>query len=111
MFRLAIINTVLILCSGITSLACAQNLCDNSKNHIDKQMRIPESEFTRANADQSAAFLKKIKIGDIKNYEWFEPGNARKFITGYNLKAYALNNKNALTDYCHFITNAAFYYD
>ncbi|AWB65125.1 hypothetical protein C2869_01115 [Saccharobesus litoralis] len=91
----------------------ANELCPTNKN-IAEDMRIPESHYSKENADLALKKLQGIVQGSDKKYEWITVPNALKTIEGYILKRDAISAKGAMQEYhlsafCTFMESSAWY--
>ena len=105
--------SVLILFFVCSFSSAAKDLCPINKN-IESDMRIPESHYSKENAEQAIKKLHGIISENDKVYEWITVPNAMKTIEGYVLKRDALSAKGAMKEYhvsafCTFMESSAWY--
>jgi hypothetical protein len=73
-------------------------------------MRIPESHYSKKNAELALGKLEGIINKNDNVYEWVTVPNATKTIEGYILKKDAHKSKFHLSQFCTFM-ESSFWYD
>ncbi len=93
----------------------AEPMCPVNEN-IAEDMRIPEVEFNKENAEAALARLAAVVRGERKPHDWTEVPNALKIIEGYILRKYALEEMSAAHEFhreqfCLFMRERAWWVD
>ena len=106
--------SIIVIFSIISFMTQAKNICPVNKN-IAEDMRVPESHYSKANANLALKKLRGVVSGEDKVYEWITVPNAMRTIEGYILKRDALSVKGAMKEYhtsafCTFM-ESSFWYD
>ena len=109
--RILIVSLFLILSPSIN----ADRLCATNEK-VESDMRIPESYFSKENAEAALKKLQGIVSDSDKNYEWITIPNSLKIIEGYVLRRDALASTGAAMEYkvsafCTFMETSAWWYD
>ncbi len=108
----SILITLLLIFS---SVSFAENLCPVNDT-IAASIRIPESYFTKKNAEAAAEKISDIVSGIDIAYEWVTVPNLQKVIRGYTLKRDAEAAEGALVkfkkaQFCKFMAESAWWHD
>ena len=104
----------------LSSFVGAKEICVDWEKKIEPDMQIAEADFTKETALRAHKAIGELL--ESGKFEWFQPLNLQKFIYGYLLKKQALNaieargnqdikSLHAVTEFCQFIVEDAFYYD
>ena len=101
--------SILILFFVCSFSVVAKDLCPTNEN-IEPDMRIPESHYSKKNAEQAIKKLHGIVSENDKVYEWMTVPNSIKTIEGYILKKDAHKSKLKLSEFCVFM-ESSFWYD
>ncbi len=93
----------------------AKNICPVNEK-IESDMRIPESHFTKENAEAALKKINAIVAGNDEVYEWVTVPNMQRIVEGYILKRDAENATGALAEFeisqfCTFMESSAWWYD
>lgn len=101
--------SILILFLVCSFSSAAKDLCPINKS-IESDMRIPESHYSKENAEQAIKKLHGIVSENDKVYEWITVPNSVKTIEGYILKKDAHKSEFKLVEFCTFM-KSSFWYD
>jgi len=92
-----------------------ENLCPVNEK-IEADMRRPESDYSKENAEWAIKKLQGIVCHKDTQYAWLTVPNAIKTVAGYILKKDAIKSKNSstsdyhLNNFCTFM-ESSFWYD
>ncbi len=91
-------------------------ICVQLMREFEPDMRIPESYFTKENAEAALNKINGIVAGKDTAYEWITVPNMQKIIEGYILKRDSKNASGALAElkvsqFCTFMESSAWWYD
>lgn len=104
-----------IVLTLLANTAWTDNLCPVNED-VEPDMRMSESYFTKARAEEASKKIQGVVAGTDKVYEWITVPNALKIIEGYVLRRDALNNQGTMREYhvsqfCLFMESEAWWYD
>ena len=104
-----------IILTLLANTALTDNLCPVNED-VEPDMRMSESFFTKARAEEASKKIQGIVAGTDKVYEWITLPNSLKIIEGYVLKRDAINNQGAMREYhvsqfCSFMESKGWWYD
>jgi len=86
----------------------AHELCPINEE-IEPDMRIPESHYSKKNAQLALNKLQGIITKNDQVYEWMTVPNALKTIEGYILKKDASKAEFRLNQFCTFMKSSVWY--
>lgn len=94
-------------------ISFAENLCDSWDRKIEDDMQMPESLFSKNNADEAKIALEGLDKNSSDILVQFGVENLARTIKGYALREKALNSKSEtdVNAFCTFFINEAFYHD
>ena len=109
-------SLILIVISGG---ALSQEICTSWDRKIEPDMQMEESVFSLENYNKSTDYLEKIHGKELGHMERFGKANSESYIKGYRLKMLALeaiaknssNRAEAISGFCTFLVDEAFYSD
>jgi len=96
---------ILLFAVLFTLPSMAHELCPVNKA-IEPDMRIPESHYSKKNAQLALNKLKGIITKNDQAYEWMTVPNALQTIEGYILKKDASKAEFRLTQFCTFMKSS-----
>lgn len=101
--------SILIILLLYSFSSVANDLCPTNED-IAPDMRIPESHYSKKNAEFALSKLQGIISKNDNVYEWMTVPNAIKTIEGYILKKDAHKSEFKLSQFCIFM-ESSFGYD
>jgi hypothetical protein len=117
---LRFIFSLFMLFSTNVAIAAEPLLCEKWPSSIEEDMRITESDLTKAAADDAAKYLRKLVNEKTKSYDWTEPLNANQIIQGYLRKKDAIEalkraepgeTPHEVQYFCEWLAERGFWYD